>query len=186
MNISPEEAAEALQQIKVSQIAMRRVIMSYRGHCYLWLWGVAWMAMAIVRMMDRPRFYITTNWITLVGVVASVAIGFSQSGKFRGKIDKRFIGVCATLLVFGYGVWPLFFSLFRTFDLAFAYQELLFMQLYIVGGIWFDNSLLWVGLAVAAVTLVGLLAFPAFFWIAMLLSGATLVASGSYIRNRWC
>jgi hypothetical protein len=186
MNISPEEAAQALQQIRASQIAMRHIIRSYRGHYYLWLWGAAWMAMAVVRMMDRPAFYRTINWITLAGIIASMAIGFSQSGKIGAKIDRRFIAVCAALLAFGYGVWPLFFRLFSSFDQAFAYQELLFMQLYIVGGIWFDNSLLWIGLTVAAIVLVGFFLFPAFFWVAMLLSGATLVASGFYVRTSWC
>jgi hypothetical protein len=185
MNITPEEAALSLQQIKATQNAMRRAIRDYRGHLYLWIWGAVWMATALVRRMDHPRFYVTTNWLTVLGGVASFAVGFSQARKVRGRFDKRFLAVGATLLVFGYGVWPLFFKLYKTFDIAFGYQQLLFMQLYIVGGIWFANSLLWVGLAVSAVTLVGLLAFPAYFWIAMLLSGATLIASGSYVRRSW-
>ena len=185
MNITREEAALSLAQIKASQNAMRQAIQSYRGHVYLWIWGTCWMAMAVLRMLDTPGFYIRGNWLGLAGILASFAVSFSQSRKLRGTIDRRFVAVCASILVFGYGVWPLFFHVFRTFDLGFGYQELLFMQIYIVAGIWFDNSLLWVGLVVSAVTLVGLLVFPAFFWVAMLVSGATLVASGFYVRHSW-
>lgn len=186
MNITPEEAALSLQQIRAAQNAMRQAIRSYGGHIYLWIWGAAWMADAVLRKLDYPKFYVTGNWIAVAGAIATIAVSFSQNRKFRGDVDRRFLAVCACLLVFGYGVWPRFFNMFRTFDLGFGYQELLFMQIYIVAGIWFDNSLLWVGLVVSAVTLTGLLVFPAFFWIAMLLSGATLVASGFYVRRSWC
>lgn len=185
MNITPEEAALSLEQIKASQSAMRRAIRDYRGHVYLWIWGAVWIVTAFLRKLDFPRFYVTGNWLALAGVAASFAMSFNQARKLRGPIDKRFLAVCAIILVFGYGVWPLFFNMFRTFDLGFGYQELLFMQVYIVAGIWFDNSLLWVGLLVSAVTLIGLLVFPAVFWVAMLLSGATLVVSGFYVRSRW-
>jgi hypothetical protein len=186
MNISPEEAAEALQQIKASQMAMRHAIRAYRGHYYLWIWGTIWMATAVIRWMDHRRFYIATNWLTAVGIVISLLVGFSQAGKLRGKIDRRFFAACATLLLFGYGVWPLFIpNPFQFFDRAFGYQQLIFMQIYIVGGIWFDNSLLWTGLIVAAVTVAGLLCFPAYFWVAILLGGATLVGSGFYVRRSW-
>ena len=59
------------------------------------------------------------------------------------------------------------------------------MQLYIVGGIWFDNYLLWVGLAVTALILAGFLLMPGFFWGSTILCGAVLVASGFHVRYFW-
>jgi hypothetical protein len=184
MNISSEEAAQSLRDIEVSRLAMRRAIMANRGPYQLWIWGIAWMAMAVMRGLNHPRFWVPILWISCAGIVCSIVIGIAQSGRFRAKLDKRFIAVCATLLVFGYGIWPTF-SQFRTYDSAYAYQTVLWMQIYIVGGIWFDTFLLWVGIVVTALMLGGFLVFPAYFWIAAFLSGVTLFASGFYIRNCW-
>src|SRR5476649_438103 len=118
MDISSDEATQALEAIENSKMAMRRAIMNSRGPAYLWIWGVAWMAEAIVRMMAYPRFWVTILWISAAGLVASIVVGIAQSGKFRSRLDRRFLAVCGTLLVFGYGVWPRFFSLFKTYDSA--------------------------------------------------------------------
>jgi hypothetical protein len=185
MELSPEEATRALEAIETSKIAMRRAIMSSRGPAQLWVWGLAWMAMAIVRKLNYPRFWVTILWITAIGTVASLVVGLVQSGRIRGKVDRRFMAVCATLLVFGYGIWPRFFSLFRTYDSAYAYQCILWMQLYVVGGIWFDTFLLWVGLLITGLILVGYLLFPEFFWLGAFLSGVVLFCSGFYIQKCW-
>ena len=37
MNISPDEAAKALNEIEASRAAMRQAIRAHRGHLYLWL-----------------------------------------------------------------------------------------------------------------------------------------------------
>jgi hypothetical protein len=185
MDISSDEATQALEAIENSKMAMRRAIMNSRGPAYLWIWGVAWMAEAIVRMMAYPRFWVTILWISAAGLVASIVVGIAQSGKFRSRLDRRFLAVCGTLLVFGYGVWPRFFSLFKTYDSAYAYQVILWMQLYIVGGIWFDTFLLWVGLLITAIILTGFLWFPEYFWLSAFVSGAVLFCSGFYIKKCW-
>jgi hypothetical protein len=184
MEISTNEATQALQAIEASKLAMRRAIMASRGPAQLWVWGLAWMAMAIVRKLEYPRFWVTIVWISIIGSVISLTIGILQSGRIRGKIDKRFIAVCSSLLVFGYGIWPQFVA-FKGFDSAFAYQMLVWMQLYIVGGIWFDTCLFWVGLLITALVLVGFVCFPTFFWLAAFLSGAVLLCSGFYIQRSW-
>jgi hypothetical protein len=184
MEISTEEAARALEAIETSKLAMRRAIMTSRGPSQLWVWGLAWMAMAIVRKIEYPRFWVAELWISVVAILVSLAIGLIQGGRIRGRIDKRFMAVCATLLVTGYGIWPRFIS-FKGFDAAFAYQMLVWMQLYIVAGIWFDTFLLWVGLVISALALAGFFAFPQFFWLATFMSGLVLVFSGFYIQRSW-
>jgi hypothetical protein len=59
------------------------------------------------------------------------------------------------------------------------------MQLYVVSGIWFDNYLLWVGIIITALTVATILFLPALFWASTALCGATLVASGFYVRSSW-
>lgn len=185
MDISSDEAARALEAIETSKMAMRRAIMNSRGPAYLWIWGLVWMAEAIVRKMAHPGFWVAILWISAAGVVASLVVGIAQSGKFRSKLDRRFLAVCATLLIFGYGIWPRFFPLFKTYDSAYAYQVILWMQLYIVGGIWFDTFLLWVGLLITAIILTGYLGFPEYFWLSAFLCGVVLFCSGFYIKKCW-
>jgi hypothetical protein len=185
MNLSREEAEAALREIQISRVAIRRAIVSQGGHRFVWLWGFVWAATGVMRELNFPRFWVYTNWITVVGVGISLFLGFSNSRNIRFRVDRRFLAVCATLLVFGYGIWPFFFAFYREFDKGFAYQEILWMQLYIVAGIWWDNNLLWVGLLVTVVTLVGIVAFPAHFGVAIIASGATLIASGFYLRSSW-
>lgn len=184
MKISPEEAAQALQDIAVSRAAMRSTIRAHRGHLFLWIWGSVWITIALHDALAVPsdRF---ANWVSLAGIGATIIAGFIQGRQIRGKLDRRFLAVCATLLLFGYGVWPELLGGFRSYQSAFGYSTLIWMQLYIVAGIWFNNYWLWVGLFVSAMVLAGFIFFPAYFWAAMLLCGATLVASGFYVRFLW-
>jgi hypothetical protein len=185
MNISPEEAEKALLEIEASRVAMRGAIRSHRGHLFLWLWGFVWMAMSALYWIDGHRFLWEIVAFAAAGIVGSFVIGIVQDRQIRSRFDRRFAAVCATLLVFGYGVWPVLFGGFASHKAAFGYFSLLWMQLYIVAGIWFDIYLLWVGLAVTALIVAGFLLAPGFFWAFTLLCGAVLVGSGFYVRYFW-
>jgi len=119
-------------------------------------------------------------------MLATLGIGFFQARQIRVTIDRRFAAVCATLLLFGYCVWPVFFlGEFHSYKAAFGYFTVLWMQLYVVAGIWFDNYLLWIGLAVTALVVATFLIVPAFFWALTLLCGVMLLGSGFYVRYFW-
>jgi hypothetical protein len=183
MNISPEEAALALREIEASRQAMRRAIRDYRGHIYLWIWGAVWVAISILEALHAPNLVSLTNWISIAGMAATAAAIFIRRQPVRKAFDKRFIAVCGTLLVFGYLIWPIFLGGPRSFPSGYGYSLLLWMQLYIVAGIWFDNYWLWIGLAMTVLIVAAFLLFPAYFWIGPLLGGATLVATGFHVRN---
>ena len=185
MNISPVEAEKALKEIEASRVAMRSVIRSHRGHLYLWLWGCVWIAMSLLNWAEGARYWAANIWILVAGLAATFVIGYVQAKQIRTRIDKRFVAVCATLLVFGYGVWPIFTGGFHSEKAAFGYGTLLWMQLYVVAGIWFDNYLLWVGIVATALIVAGFLLLPAFFWGLTLLAGLTLFGSGFYVRHFW-
>jgi hypothetical protein len=184
MKISPEEAARSLQEIETSRAAMRTTIRSHRGHLFLWIWGCVWIVIALHDALapTSPAF---ANWVSIAGVAATIIAGFLQGRQIRGKTDKRFLAVCASLLLFGYGVWPTIFGGFHSYQAAFGYSTLLWMQLYIVAGIWFNNYWLWVGISVSALILAGFIFFPAIFWLFMLLCGLTLIGTGVYVRFLW-
>jgi hypothetical protein len=181
MNISPEEAAKALQEIASSRAAMRQAVRSHCGHFYLWIWGIVWIAISLYTRFVAPSAWVA-NSISAVGVLATIAVGFVQAQQIRKVIDRRFVAVCVVLLVFGYGVWPVFMGGFHSYQAAFGYSTLLWMQVYIVAGIWFDNYWLWVGLGVTAIILAGFLFSPANFWAFTLLCGLTLLGTGCYVR----
>jgi hypothetical protein len=182
MNITPEEAARSLQDIEDSRRAMRSLVRAHRGHLFLWLWGGIWSLTSIVNWIDSPRFWVFSNWLSVAGGVASVAIGFLQNSQVRSKIDRRFVAVCITMMVFGYGVWPLLLGGPHTYKSAYGYGTLIWMQIYIIAGIWFDNHWLWIGVAVSALILAGYVFFPQLFWAWGLLAGLTMVATGFYVR----
>jgi hypothetical protein len=184
VNISPEEAARALHEIEASRTAMRVTIRAHRGHLFLWIWGCVWIAIALHDGFAVPKVSFA-NWVSAAGIVATVIVGFVQGGQIRSPINKRFIAVCVTLLLFGYGVWPVIFGGFHSYQAAFGYSTLIWMQLYIVAGIWFNNYWLWVGIAVSALILAGFIFFPAIFWVFMLLCGLTTVCTGIYVRFFW-
>jgi hypothetical protein len=125
------------------------------------------------------------NSISCVGLLLTIAAGFAQGRQIRSKIDRRFIAVLFTLLLFGYGVWPVLLGGIHSYRAAFGYSTLVWMQIYIVGGIWFDNYWVWVGIAMTVVILAGFVFFPAFFWPLTLLAGLTMVGSGFYVRYFW-
>ena len=140
MNISPEEAARSLREIEASRSAMRSLVRTHRGHYYLWLWGSIWVALSLLNWANAPRFWALSNWISGAGVVATLAIILFQRRQVRSRIDRRFLAVCAVLLAFGYGVWPVFLGGPHTYKTAFGYGTLIWMQIYVVAGIWFDNE----------------------------------------------
>jgi hypothetical protein len=98
--------------------------------------------------------------------------------------------VCAILLVFGYLVWPFLLGdlhsiSFRSYKGVYAYFTVIWMQIYMVAGIWFDNFWFWIGLSVSACLIAALIFAPAVFWAVPLLFGFVLVGSGFYIRFCW-
>ena len=185
VNISPEEAAEALNGIEASRRAMRSLVRAHRGHMFLWLWGGVWMASSVLNGWDERRFWFPAACLFWVGLLATFAIAYAQRGQFRSPFDRRFLAVCATLLLFGYGVWPVLLGWPHSAKAGYAYGTLLWMQVYVVAGIWFDNYWLWIGIVMTALILAGFILFPGAFWVFSLLGGATMVGTGFYVRHFW-
>jgi hypothetical protein len=118
-------------------------------------------------------------------MVASFAIRYIKSGTVRMPVDKRFLRVLAAIVIFAV-VWPLVLGLPLNPKVIFAYIGLVAMFCYVVAGIWFDMYLLWVGLVVSALIILGLLSFPAiFWWWIAIVCGGTLIGTGFYVRFLW-
>jgi hypothetical protein len=190
MNISPDEAANALRDIDASRASMRRALQNYRGHLYLWLWGCIWIAMGALNWKYDIGALHAIWWLCGGGMVATTVIGMVQGQKIRGKPDKRFLGVCAILLGCGYLVWPFLLGDLHSFDFrsykgAYAYFTVLWMQIYMVAGLWFDNFWFWIGLGVTVVVVASLVFAPALFWPVTILFGVVLLSTGFLVRYGW-
>jgi len=184
MNISPEEAARALDEIEASRAAMRTAIRGFRGPYQLWLWGGIWMIIGLLAEFHLLHILNVSHWLIYPGIVVTFLIMFSQGTKIRRPVNKHFIGVLAAIVVFSF-IWPVVLGHPANARSGFAYGALIPMFCYIVAGIWFDMYLFWVGLLVSVLILAGLLFFPAFFWWSVVLSGGTLIGTGFYVRYFW-
>ena len=185
MQPSSEEAARALAAIRTSSETMRSAIRTHRGHYHLWLWGLIWIAMAMLaefRGLAGVRLF---PWLSLSGVAVSVVLGFLQSRQIRAPVDKRFLAVLAAVLVFA-ALVPLELRAPADNQVIFAYIGLVVMLCYVIAGIWFDSYLLWLGLVMAALILIGLWCFPGiFWWWIAIFGGGPLIVTGFYIRYFW-
>ncbi len=184
MQLSAEDAARSLAAIDASRAAMRSAVRANRGHWHLWLWGLIWIAMAMLAEFRGEAGSRLFPWLVLPGVLVSFMIGASQARRIRAvTIDRRFVGVLAAVILFGIAAPLVLLRGPVSGQALFAYCGLVAMLCYVVAGIWFDVYLLWLGVAMAALILVGLFVFPAIFWwwIAVF-GGGPLLAAGFYVR----
>lgn len=185
MKLTPAEATAALAEVEAARATMRHVIRAHRGHLHLWIWGVAWIVMPLLVHFRGESAMQLFPWIALAGGVASATAGFTQASQIRLLPSARFLGMLAALLVFAL-VFPFVLITQPEPKAIYAYICLVAMQAYVVAGLWTDTYLLWLGLAITALILVGLFVFPAVFWLWMAaFSGGSLLVSGFYVRRYW-
>jgi hypothetical protein len=185
MKLSPQDAATALAEVDLARTAMRHVIREHRGHYYLWIWGATWIAMPLTAYFAGDGAVRYFALICLPGILASVAVSLVQRRQISSPDSFRPFGVMAGILLFAV-IFP--FVLHGRPDprAYYAYACLACMQAYVVMGLWVDRYLLWLGLFVAAMILVGFFLLPGIFWLWMaLFAGGPLVLTGFYIRHCW-
>jgi hypothetical protein len=185
MQLSPQEAAAALAQVDDVRVTMRRIIRAHRGHYHLWIWGAAWVAMPLLAHFKGDYASHHFGWICLVGGVASAWVGFTQSAQIRMPSNLRFLGVLGALLAFG-ALFPFVLHARPEPKMLYAYTCLIAMQAYVIAGVWTDSYLLWLGVFVTGLVLVGFFFFPGIFWLWMaVFGGGSLIATGFYVRHFW-
>jgi hypothetical protein len=212
MEISSQEAGESLAQAE-DAAARTRKLLACRGTDALFvIWGVVWF-LGFLGTEFAPRLLLaltrggevrgetvawTVNglWLALIalGGAVSVVVWKRRSPTKKGG-GARF-GWFWVLLYVYVNVWILLIWPFikvegaaesvRFWRHMSAICATVPMFAYVVMGLWLDHFIIWIGLAVTALTLLGLFLVPDWFWIWMaVVGGGTLAGTGLLVRNRW-
>src|SRR5258708_23739157 len=88
MNVTPEEAQEALDAIQQTTVKTRRGLAYYAYQQILW--GLLWLVGFLVSQFVQPSI-LNWVWITvpIVGAIGSAIVGISQGRRMRVTPDSR-------------------------------------------------------------------------------------------------
>lgn len=191
MSISQDEARESLNQVADATERTRKLLAYASVDKHFIVWGMVW-----VLGFCSSQFLPLLPWIWLgllvAGFVASALIGMNEP--IRSTMGRRF-GLFWVFLIAYVCLWMWLLSPFITVGqeqtMAFwrhmvAIGVTIAMFAYVVMGVWLDTFVIWVGLAVTALSVLGLFVAPDYFflWTAAT-GGGTLVGTGLLIHNRW-
>jgi len=189
MEISPQEAQQALEAIQTMVIKTRRSISNSGAYIFLIIWGFVWLVGFSANHFFGGKM-VSYIWMALdiVGGAISLVMGIRLGRKVRSSSDdntgKR-IGWFWLLL----GVYcALLLLVTSPADMK---QGSMIIVLFVMIG-WMAMGLLlsvasvWWGLGITALALIGYYFLPDIFYLWMaVLGGGGMVALGFYIRNRW-
>jgi hypothetical protein len=184
MNATPEEARASIDEVEKIVARTRGAIASARCGPMLVLWGVIWMI-----GYAGTQFFPAWSGRLWAGLDLAGGAGsfFMASGSrsLRGHGLGRRIGLAWLALGVYAVLWAYILAPFngRFFG---AYPAAVAMFGHVVIGIFLDVFMLFLGLAVTAITVAGMFLLPDWFnlWMAAT-AGGSLVAAGFHIQTRW-
>jgi len=189
MNISPNEAEEALAAIKSVTQKTRRSIAGSGAYIFLIITGAIWLVgfLANQFLSGSVAVYIWVG-VSLLGSALAVWLGTRK--------DRRVHSPSAAIYAKRGGVFWLLLALFCIAFIAVARpsdgkQMTLFIVLFIMlgqvsMGLLLSFAYTWWALPITALALIGYFLLPDLFylWMGVLVGGA-MIALGVYIRWRW-
>ena len=189
MNISPDEAEEALAAIQKVMQRTRHSIASSGAYIFLIVTGIVWLV-GFLSTQFLTGAIVAYIWIgtSILGSALATVLGMRMSPRVRapstGATAKR-AGLFWLLLVF-YAIAAI--AIARPAD---GKQITMFIILFImIGqlamGLLLSFSSVWWALPITALALVGYFLLPNIFYLWMgILVGGGMIALGLYIRARW-
>ncbi len=184
MDISRDDAAQALSDIASTQNRSHALAGYSMAGPILILWGVIWAA-AYTAMGVLPVDQWWFVWLPgdVIGIAASIALSSRAGKKGAGKgLTWRVIGGMALIAVFCGALFAMVHP--SDMNIYMAFPGLLTGTIYAALGLMRMTRYLWVGLVVIAASLVGFFAFPAIlpYWMAVT-GGGGLIVSGLLFRR---
>ena len=189
MNVSPNEAEEALAAIQQTTRKARHSFASSGAYIFLLLTGVIWLV-GFLATQFLSGDVVAYVWVvmSLLGGAIAVVLGTRLGNRVRGPSTATYearVGVFWALLVL-YGVAVI--AIARPTD---GKQMTMLIILFImIGqmamGLVFGFSSTWWALPITALALAGYVLLPAYFylWMAVLVGGG-MIGLALYIRSRW-
>ncbi len=189
MNISPNEAEEALSAIQAVMQKTRRAISSSGAYKFLVIWGIIWL-LGFLNSQFLPGKTSGYIWIGLdilggfVSVLISLTMGRGVRTIAPTTTGKR-IGIFWLLLILYCVVavsiaWPIDGKQMSMLITLFATLGWLAM------GLLLSFASAWWGLGLLALSLIGYFLLPGIFYLWMaFLGGGGMIALGVYVRYRW-
>jgi hypothetical protein len=190
MNVSRDEAAQALGDIDKATSKVIELKGYHHGAPHFIIWGVVWLiANAISQFWPEHR---PLAWISLlaIGMVSSTVIGILQgrNAKRGAAVSipadmSRKMGMTSGV-VFAFIFCLMWISRPESDREANAMISILFPFLYMCGGIWAGWRLFAIGLVTAVAILVGFFYVQEWFdlWMAVF-AGGSLIAGGIWLRS---
>ncbi len=189
MDISPNEAEEALAAIQRMTQKTRHSIASSGAYIFLIVTGIVWLVgfLSTQFLTGAIVAYIWTG-MSLLGTALSILLGRRMGPRVRGPstaASAKRAGIFWLLLVF-YGMAAI--AIARPTD---GKQVTMFIILFImIGqlamGLLLSFSSVWWALPITALALIGYFLLPGIFYLWMgVLGGGGMIALGLYIRFRW-
>jgi len=189
MNISPNEAEEALAAIQRMTQKTRHSIASSGSYIFLIITGIIWLVgfLSTQFLTGVIVGYIWTG-ISLLGTAVAILLGSRMGKRVRSPSVNATVkrAVIFWLLLVFYGIAAI--AIARPTD---GKQVTMFIILFImVGqsamGLLLSFSSTWWALPITALALVGYFLLPGFFYLWMgALGGGGMIVLGLYIRSRW-
>jgi len=208
MNVGPEEARQMLQGVEDVTSRTKKMIAYAGGDILFIVWGIIWFVGGIgthfipVLVAGHPQSELLNGmlpaclWAVLVaaGIIISYRVG-------RNDMPTK----CSYGKSIGLMWWFLYLFLYLWIALLFPFIRIegqrashMFwthmgaiaatvpMFAYVMFGLFFDRYMVWIGLGVTALMMVGVYVFEPFFYLWMaFVGGGALAGTGLLIRNRW-
>ena len=190
MNVTRDEAAQALDDISKASDRVITLKGYHHGAPFFIIWGFVWLfANTITEFWPR---YTQIAWISLlaVGMISSTILGIQQSRSVKPRaaasIDVRIgrrIGMTSGV-IFAFIFCLMWIARPESNREANAMISIVFPFLYMCGGIWAGWRLFAIGIVTAAAILVGYFYVKEWFdlWMGVF-AGGSLIAGGIWLRT---
>ena len=192
MDVSQENAEQSLALVEGTITQTRKSIHCSYTSPILMLWGAIWVVGFLADHWYLGWTYYTGWILNAVGIAGTISISRSWPIKESAEtpLSQRFgwrvFALWISLFVYGF-IWLNLLAPFSGLQLN-AFMTTAVMFVYVVMGLWFAMYfIIWLGLSVTAITLVGFYLIPSDYyslWMAVMAGGA-LLGTGIYIRVRW-
>jgi hypothetical protein len=180
MTLSPDEAAQALNEIEAAEARSRTAYSYLLGGSYLILWGIIWVF--CYSLVDFRPHEVSTIWLigSAIGILGSVMLG-------RRRREQERKGWRAFVPATGYVVFTFaVLTILRppTVEASSAVVALVVALAYVQIGVHWGNRISIIGVAVAALTLAGYFWIPMHFHLYMaIVGGGSLILAGFWLRR---